>query len=202
MAKVVVIVVLFICFTNVAADANPCFNTDSGFLNDYSGCRNYFTCFQRYTFAQKCELGRHFNETLHFCDLEAAVKCVPCPATGSLVYREAGSCTRHVYCINGVAIRVECEAGQVFNVINESCVPEADFKCDVVNHCPLTGLTKIPNDTCKTYDLCFNGENLGSVTCPNNKWFDQNTTFCVEVATCPELKKKDNKDQKVINKEI
>ena len=190
-SKAVVAIVLFICITNVASDANPCFNTDRGFINDYSGCRNYFSCVDRFTFPVKCNLGQHFNETLQYCGLEAEVTCVPCPATGSLVYREAGSCTRHVYCIDGVAYRNDCDTGQVFNVNNESCVPEADFKCDLVNSCPDTGIGKLPNDRCKTYDLCFNGENKGSVTCPNNMWFDQNTTMCVATSACPELKKKE-----------
>lgn len=186
-AKKIVAVVLLMCIAT--AQTNPCFNKDSGFLNDYSGCRNYFTCFEGYTFPQKCKLGLHFNETMQICDLEAAVKCVPCPATGSLVYRELGSCTQHVFCINGVAIKNNCEAGEVFDTNYESCVPEAEFKCDFVNHCPDTGIGKLPNDSCKTYDLCFNKENKGSITCPNNMWFDQNTTGCVIAEACPELKK-------------
>lgn len=54
----------------------------SGFVNDYSGCANYFSCIDYTPFEVSCPAPFHFDAVRLVCDLPTHVRCSICPATG------------------------------------------------------------------------------------------------------------------------
>ena len=186
--KTIVAVVVLLCIAKVAVQANPCFEQPDGVINDYSGCRNYFECVDGLPFSYQCPVGYHFDAVNISCELEEYVKCEQCPAEGTLVYRLEGSCRKFVLCRNGVAKHYECPIDDVFDTNNLLCVSNKDFFCDIgERRCPPTGSWNMASYyNCRTYEMCFEGENLGPVFCPpHKKWFDINTGKCVDGLYCP-----------------
>ncbi|CAO1366378.1 unnamed protein product [Diamesa hyperborea] len=190
-AKVVVAVVLVMCIANVTAQTtNACANVTSGFRNDYTECRNYFSCVQGFEFPQQCANGLHFNVATSRCDLEANARCVPCPATGRLIYRMAGSCRGYVRCNNGNAVRLECDLGLWFNPINQVCERRATVTCPHRHDCPINGDHYIRAEgdlTCLRYQFCSNGLMEGIYSCARDLFFNVALGRCVASARCPQV---------------
>lgn len=181
--KTVVAVILLMCVAN--ASANPCAGKESGFVNDFSGCRNYFSCVATIAFPLECPLGFYFNELEQNCDMPGNVVCSRCPPTGITLTRNSNSCSEYTLCISGTAIDRECATGLYFNTDTSQCVLMKDVVCGI-NNCPSTGVAVVPNLVdCTKYLLCSEGTVVDELTCTSGFYFDRNTLQCVNAANCP-----------------
>ncbi|CAO1424489.1 unnamed protein product [Diamesa hyperborea] len=114
--KSVVAVILLICIAKTSA--NPCAGRESGFVNDFAGCRNYFSCVNGFAFPMLCPAGLYFDEANQTCDLN--VDCIPCPPTGNIFIRSPSSCSSYTICIAGTPLKRECATGLCCSKFNQS----------------------------------------------------------------------------------
>lgn len=182
--KTGVAVILLMCVAK--ASANPCAGINSGFVNDFSGCRNYFSCVNTIAFPVQCPLGLYFDEENQICDLEANVECARCPPTGTVFTRSPNSCSAYTMCINGSPIDRECATGLWFDIPTNRCALIADVACEGINNCPATGVAVVPDLTnCQRFITCSNGEVVDNLECGAELWFDSKTLNCVVATECP-----------------
>ncbi|CAO1437515.1 unnamed protein product [Diamesa serratosioi] len=187
LSKTIVTVILLLCTGNVLSQVvNPCAGMTSGFVNDFSGCRNYFSCVNSVAFPLECPLGLYFQSTTSKCDLIENVECSRCPATGTTATRNSNSCTAYTLCINGVAIDRECAAGLWFDIPTSRCDLIANVECEGINNCPETGTAIVPDITdCTKFLVCADGEVLETRECADDLFFNPNTLKCVIADVCP-----------------
>lgn len=183
LSKTVVAVILLMCITN--ALANPCEGVTRGFVNDFSGCRNYFSCVAGSAFPLQCPLGFYFQTSTQSCDLSENVDCSRCPATGILITRNANSCSAYTICIDGIPIDRECETGLWFDEDTGKCDLIENVICTGINNCPETGVAVVPDLTdCTQYLLCSNGTITDTRTCTTGLKFNPNNLRCVPSDEC------------------
>lgn len=182
--KIIVTVGLLFGIAEVTANqGHPCNGIMRGFINDYTDCGSYFSCIDQMEYHQQCPKGLYFSQLLGKCDLAENVVCLRCPETGYLIYRHTNSCSTFTLCANGLDQTSECEAGSYFHEYTRSCFESKHVVCHI---CPTIGVAVVHNaSTCKSYDLCNDGEIIGSFRCPSDKFFDRNTKRCVEAEYCP-----------------
>ena len=182
--KTVVAVILLMCIAKTSA--NPCAGRNSGFVNDFIGCRNYYSCFDGFAIPAVCPMGFYFDEVNQKCDLEANVVCNPCPPTGTVFIRKPTSCSNYTICVSGIALERECSAGLWFNTETNGCDLIANVVCVGINNCPSTGVAVVPNVAdCTQYLICSNGAIVETRTCASGLFFNRTTLQCVVAATCP-----------------
>ena len=79
--KVLTFVCLVSCSTALPA-LESCPLIGGGFVNDPSGCPNYFSCVKGKMFPLTCPSPLFFNPADSTCAIPEAVDCKRCPATG------------------------------------------------------------------------------------------------------------------------
>lgn len=182
--KTVVAVILLMCITKTSA--NPCVGRDSGFVNDFAGCRNYFSCVSGNSFPMQCPLGLYFDELNQKCDLEENVECNRCPPTGTILTRSPDSCSAYTLCVNGTPLERECAPGLWFDTVTSECDLMANVECTGINNCPPTGVAVVPDLTdCTQYLVCSNGAVVDTRTCTTDLFFDRTLLRCVVAEACP-----------------
>jgi Chitin binding Peritrophin-A domain len=74
------------------------------------------------------------------------------------------SCEAYVLCFNQMEINLECPAEHWYDMVSNSCLPQADAKCYMLMQgaqCPDQGLASIPHpDSCERYFICYDGERI------------------------------------------
>lgn len=113
-----------------------CGSVAIGYSAVSGSCNKYVYCVAAQVRSElECPSGQFFDEHLSGC---SATRPASCPvvvverckrATG--YFREAGSCTRYVYCIKRtVRFEYECEGGQIFSELDSKCVVGNPTNCD------------------------------------------------------------------------
>lgn len=188
-AKVVVTVVLLMCIAKVTAQTNPCSNVMSGFKSDFTSCSHYFSCVQQFAFRQQCPDRLLFNQETLKCELAETVRCVPCPATGTHIYRMEDSCRGYVRCNNGNAVQLECELGLWFDEFNLVCDRRDLVTCTNNHDCPIDGnhyISAAGDLSCVRYHFCSNGQQKGIYSCARDLFFNATLGRCVASRRCPQ----------------
>lgn len=184
--KTVVAVILLMCIAKTSAEINPCAGRNSGFVNDFSGCRNYFSCVSEIAFPAVCPMGFYFDEVNQKCELEANVVCSQCPPTGIEFIRSPTSCSNYTICVDGTALERECSAGLWFDTKTKKCDLIENVLCEGINNCPSTGVVVVPNVAdCTQYFICSNGAVVDTRKCATGLFFNRTTLQCVAAAECP-----------------
>lgn len=182
--KAIVFAVLLMCIVEITANhGNPCFGVMDGYKNDFTDCRSYFKCVDEMEYHEKCPIEHYFNEELQICEVAELVECPRCPETGYLIYRHTNSCSAFTMCDNGVALTSDCGPGSYFHEFIRACFESRKVVCHI---CPSTGVAVIHNaSNCRKYNVCDNGEKVGSFDCSPGSFFDRNTRTCVVAESCP-----------------
>lgn len=121
-----------------AAD-HRCAAQSTGFSALSGSCTKYVYCVAAQVRSElECPSGLFFDESYAGCSVTRPSSCpqiVVAPVERCLraagYFREAGSCTRYVYCIKRVVrFEYECTGGEIFSDIEEKCVVGKPTKCD------------------------------------------------------------------------
>lgn len=99
------------------------------FLKDYTSCKSYIACADKYSIYGDCPEDLLFNEANGMCDYSENVKCNVCSPTGVKTYGVEGSCDTFVRCMNGVGQYLKCSQGLYFDKHIGSCNIKEQVDC-------------------------------------------------------------------------
>lgn len=161
-----------------------------GFVNDVSGCPNYFACVNGKAYPGVCPQGSHFNPARSACDFAPANgRCDNiCPSMGVHTYPVEKSCTDYTFCYHGEESVFKCAAGLQYDQEIGQCNLEVRVRC-MPNPCPQRDVPGVPvfvanpND-CRSYFVCISGDLL-SLNCPPGTLFNSRISACESALTAP-----------------
>uniref|UniRef100_A0A182SIY8 Chitin-binding type-2 domain-containing protein n=1 Tax=Anopheles maculatus TaxID=74869 RepID=A0A182SIY8_9DIPT len=179
-----VLVVLFVV-QEAASNNNRCAGVPDGvFINDFTACDAFFTCFRGEAFPGTCPINFVFNEEAQLCDHPWNVKCLICPQDEELVPTFVpieGECTFYTLCIQGIGTLRECANGLLFDSEQGFCDLPENVECEQ-GICPSnvnpSVPTSVPHPTdCSKYYICLNGVE-DERQCAPTLLFNPDTRFC------------------------
>ncbi|XP_049298656.1 probable chitinase 10 [Anopheles funestus] len=177
--------VLFVSLLLREAVSNRCAGVPDGvFINDFTACNAFFTCFRGEAFPGVCVEPFYFNEEKQLCDHPWEVKCLICPQTEDLVPTFVpieGECTFYALCIQGIGTLRECDNGLKFDAVQGNCDLAENVQCDA-GICPSNVNPSIPTSVphptdCSRYYICLNNE-ATEQQCAPTLLFNPETRFC------------------------
>ncbi|KAJ6639636.1 putative chitinase 10 [Pseudolycoriella hygida] len=185
----VILLMLSLCVAS--SIANRCANLGLYTLPDENSCTKYYICLHGQELANECAEGLFFDPTTGNCNLESNTMCLlaSCPAdnVGSLsLVPSYENCSNYYACIRGVASRMVCSEGLLYNPVKKACDFAERVTCalPIVKHsytiidCPLTGVTKVPhNDDCSKFYVCINGRS-SEYTCAGGSLYNPKNQRC------------------------
>ncbi|XP_050094298.1 peritrophin-1-like [Anopheles aquasalis] len=164
---------------------NRCENLPDGrFINDFTACDGFFTCFRGEPFPGTCPEGYFFNEEEQLCDFDWRVKCLLCPddpAAPPTLEPIEGNCEFYALCFQGIGSLRECADGTLFDRVLGACAVADTVDCEA-SVCPSNinpetpVLVPDPAD-CSSYFICLRGE-ATPAQCAPTLLFNPETRRC------------------------
>uniref|UniRef100_A0A182JET6 Chitin-binding type-2 domain-containing protein n=1 Tax=Anopheles atroparvus TaxID=41427 RepID=A0A182JET6_ANOAO len=167
--------------------ANPCAGRPDGlFVNDFTACDAFFSCFRGEAMPGVCPVGFVFNEEAQLCDFPWNVKCLLCPADSAdsptpTLEPIQGECSFYTLCFQGVGALRECADGLLFDVTAGICDLAENVDCDL-GICPSNLNPNIPTflpnpADCSRYFICIGGV-AQDAQCAPTLLFNPDTRRC------------------------
>ncbi|XP_035787624.1 peritrophin-44-like [Anopheles albimanus] len=177
--------IVFTLVQIVASQNNRCDNIPDGrFINDFTACDGFYTCFRGEAFPGTCPEGYYFNEEEQLCDFNWRVKCMLCPddpnASPTLEPIE-GNCDFYTLCFQGIGTLRECAEGLLFDRVLGACTIADRVDCEAAlcpsNVNPATPVLVPDPADCSSYFICLNGE-ATPAQCAPTLLFNPETRRC------------------------
>ncbi|XP_035794802.1 uncharacterized protein LOC118467940 [Anopheles albimanus] len=177
--------IVFVLVEIVVSQNTRCQNLPDGrFINDFTACDGFFTCFRGEAFPGTCPAGYYFNEEEQLCDFNWRVKCLLCPddptAPPTLEPIE-GNCDFYTLCFQGIGSLRECAEGTLFDRVLGACAVAETVDCDASvcpsNINPATPVLVPDPADCSSYFICLNGE-ANQAQCAPTLLFNPETRRC------------------------
>uniref|UniRef100_A0A182PYS3 Chitin-binding type-2 domain-containing protein n=1 Tax=Anopheles epiroticus TaxID=199890 RepID=A0A182PYS3_9DIPT len=181
----IVVLVEILVLREAVSNNNRCANRPDGvFINDFTACDAFFTCFRGDAFPGTCPMGFVFNEDAQLCDFPWNVKCLICPESETLeptFEPIEGECTYYALCIQGIGALRECAPGLQFDQAAKICDLEENVNCETPI-CPASinpnEPVSVPHPTdCTKYYICFRGTE-DERQCAPTLLFNPDTRVC------------------------
>lgn len=102
---------------------------DGTFYKDFTDCKRYIACVGGRSLHGSCPDQLLFNSTTASCDYSSRVHCSSCPRTGMKTYGLAGSCSKYVRCLSGVAEYLQCPDDLYYDERSDSCNLQSEVDC-------------------------------------------------------------------------
>ncbi|KAH8380151.1 hypothetical protein KR009_009220, partial [Drosophila setifemur] len=119
----------------------------SSFLAEQGDCRRYTSCEDEVAISQKCRNGESFDSLLGICRqsdgtclMENGERVGVCNGKHGQLARDADNCRGYFVCVHGQKIEGECDQGQFFNRLTNSC------EVDTLQQCKIEGDDTIIGD--------------------------------------------------------
>uniref|UniRef100_A0A182W3W3 Chitin-binding type-2 domain-containing protein n=1 Tax=Anopheles minimus TaxID=112268 RepID=A0A182W3W3_9DIPT len=178
------VLVIVLVFRGVVSN-NRCVGVPDGvFINDFTACNAFYTCFRGEAFPGTCVEPFYFNEEQQLCDHPWQVKCLICPETEDLVPSFVpieGECTYYALCIQGIGTLRECAKGLEFNAAEGFCDLPENAQCET-GLCPSNVNPSVPTSVphpsdCSKFYICLYNE-ATEQQCAPTLLFNPETRFC------------------------
>ncbi|XP_053657763.1 protein obstructor-E-like [Anopheles marshallii] len=178
-------VLVAILVLRAAVANNRCVGLADGvFINDFTACNAFFTCFRGEAFPGTCVEPFYFNEEKQLCDHPWEVKCLICPQTEDLVptfVAIENECQFYTLCIQGIGTLRECASGLEFDSVAGNCDLAENVQCETgicPNNINPSLPFSVPHPTdCSKYYVCLHGQPTEN-QCAATLLFNPVTRFC------------------------
>ncbi|XP_017059377.1 zonadhesin [Drosophila ficusphila] len=169
--------------TNVCSD-----EVNGAYLANSDKCGEFFICDEQVAYAQKCDSGSYFNETLAACIPDTDSLCwqnLCINKTDGVFVENENNCGSYYICSDSEATLQTCPSGSFFNTTVAACTVDVGNSECWVNFCigKSDGSAVADKSDCSTFYVCSNNTATRQ-ECPEGSYFEDNNWGCVP-GDCP-----------------
>ncbi|XP_016997176.2 zonadhesin [Drosophila takahashii] len=169
--------------TNVcSAEVNGAYLARSGY------CGEFYICDEQQAFAQKCDSGSYFNETLSACVPDTNSTCwqnLCIGKTSGVFVENEQNCGSYYVCSDSEATLQTCPSGSYFNTSVDACTVDVGNKECWVNYCigKTDGSAVADESSCTAFYVCY-GNTATAQECPEGSHFEKDSDWTCVPGDC------------------